>query len=159
MFKSIETFVLQARRNKGKRSAEDVEGETKISFVNSFPARDRAFLSNLAKELNLVLTWDEYNDKDENLAVLRLPVSSNGAKNGNGENKDEESSEDDGGEAGNFAVDRVLNKYKRATTLEDEGTAEERYEVELKRRMDDWKRDYYRVSFRCILLNCLLTDM
>jgi len=105
-------------------------------------------------ELNLVLTWDEYNDKDENLAVLRFPVSSNGVKNGNGENKDEaESSEDDGGEAGNFAVDRVLKKYKRAPILEDGGTADERYDVELKRRMDDWKREYYRVSFSTYLVD------
>lgn len=145
MFKDIEKFILQARQNKDNRSGEDVEGETKLSFVNSFPARDRAFLSKIAGDLNLVLTWDEYNDKDENLAVLRLPnVSSNGNAN---EGNDDESSEDDGGEAGRAAVDRVLNKYKRANILEDEGTAEERYDATLKKRMEDWKRQYYRV--RC----------
>ncbi|CAG7851990.1 5'-3' exoribonuclease 1; AltName: Full=Exonuclease 2; AltName: Full=Exonuclease II; Short=Exo II; AltName: Full=p140 [Serendipita indica DSM 11827] len=132
MFKTIEAFVLQAR---GKRQPQqvdqEVEGVTKLSFVNTFAARDRAFLSQVAKDLHLSLTWDEYNDEDQNLAVLRLPSAAN---------EDEDSDED---EEGRRAVDRVLKKYARAKILEDEGTFDERYETTLKARMDNWKRQYY----------------
>ncbi|KAG8833381.1 hypothetical protein FRC17_010777 [Serendipita sp. 399] len=135
MLSAIEAFV-QRSRDKRHRQADqtDVEEITKLSFVNSFPARDRTFLTKIAADLKLSLSWDEYDNQDRNLAVLRVPQLD--------QEEDEEDSSDD--EEGQIAVDRVLNKYKRAKILEDEGTAEERYEVALKSRMDNWKRDYYR---------------
>jgi 5'-3' exoribonuclease 1 len=137
MFKAIQSFVLQSRgQKKATPDSQDVEGITKLSFVNSFPARDRTFLTKIAGELNLTLTWDEYDDEDQNLAVLRIPSW--------------DDSDDDGGEVGRFAVDRVLNKYLRIKILEDEGDSEERYEAALKGRMDTWKRDYYKAGFTAL---------
>lgn len=141
MLLSIEQLVLQARKK--KRTDEDIEGVNKLSFVNSFPARDRAFLQRIASDLYLTLTWDEYDDQDQNLAVLRLPPQRGG------EEEDGESSEED--MEGTVAVDRVLRRYKKMKILEDEGTAEERYEAALKGRMEDWKRNYYRVSLNFLL--------
>jgi 5'-3' exoribonuclease 1 len=137
MFELIQSFVLQSRGQKKPMSnGQDVEGVTKLSFVNSFPARDRTFLTKIAGELNLVLTWDEYDEDDQNLAVLRIPSG--------------DDSDDDGGEVGRSAIDRVLNKYQKTKILEDEGDSEERYEAALKARMDNWKREYYKVSFPCV---------
>ncbi|KAG8752127.1 hypothetical protein FRC14_007322 [Serendipita sp. 396] len=134
MLGAVESFI-QRTRDKTHRSADqaEVEGQSKLSFVNSFPARDRSFLTKLAGELKLSLTWDEYDEQDQNLAVLRVPRANHA-----------DDSDDSSDDEGRIAVDRVLNKYKRANILEDEGTAEERYEVALKARMDNWKRDYYR---------------
>jgi len=135
MFNTIQKFILQGREEREPiADDEDVEGVTKLSFVNSFPARDRTFLTRIAGELNLRLTWDEYDDEDQNLAVLRFPSSGS------------DDSSDDGGEEGRAAVDRVLGKYQRTKILEDEGDSEERYEAAVKARMDNWKREYYKVS-------------
>lgn len=137
MFKAIESFINQSRGKKRSRNDDqDVEGVTKLSFVNSLPARDRTFLTRIAAELNLVLTWDEYDAEDQNLAVLRLPSPAG-----------DDSSDDDGGEEGRIAVDRVLHKYQRVKLLEDEGDSEERYEAAIKAKMDEWKREYYKVRF------------
>lgn len=122
--------------------------EVKLSWVNNFPARDRQFLTRLADELKLVLGWDEYDEDDQNLAVLRLPISAvpPPTKLENGDGKDDDSSEEevDGGEAGRAAADRVLRKYSGAKTLEEQGDFDQRYDVALRQRMDEWKRDYYR---------------
>lgn len=135
MFKTIKSFLLNARKHKSDSNQEE-EGVNKLSFVNEFPARDRAFLTKVAVDLHLTLTWDEYDDQDRNLAILRIP----------GTQADDESSEDDGGEEGRAAVDRILKKYERLRILEDEGDADERHEVSLQRKMEDWKRNYYKVS-------------
>lgn len=145
MFKSIKSFLLNARKRKQKPTPEDQEGINKLSFVNSFPARDRAFLTKVAGDLKLALTWDEYDDQDQNLAVLRIPTHvANGGPNASA-NADDESSEDDGGEEGRAAVDRVLRKYERLKLLEDDGDAEERYEASMEKKLSEWKRNYYKV--------------
>jgi 5'-3' exoribonuclease 1 len=140
MLKSIEDFVLRAREKKNRVSSDqEIEGVNRLSFVNSFPARDKAFLTKIAQDLHLELTWDEYDEQDRNLAVLRIPSLA-----GAGVNQDDDDSDEDEDE-GRIAVDRILFKYNRMSILEDEGTSEERYEAALKGRMDTWKRDYYRV--------------
>lgn len=133
MYSQIKKFVLEARKQRST-AADDA----KVTFVNDFPARDRQFLIKIAEELKLVLTWDEYDDEDNNVATLRTPVPPPGAE-------DDSDDDIDGGEAGRSAVDRVLGKYARARVLEEQGDSEERYEAALKERMDEWKKDYYRV--------------
>jgi 5'-3' exoribonuclease 1 len=34
---------------------------------NTFPAPERKFISTLAEELNPSVTWDEYDEEDQNL--------------------------------------------------------------------------------------------
>ena len=141
---------------------------------NDFPARERAFISQLATDLNLMVTWDEYDDEDQNLVVFRLPnevgtVTSH--ENGNGRDMSAESGDaddvrgmdgdvgsDDGDEnwvdedseedeEANEAVDRVLNKYAKADVVEDEEEEfDTRHERNVQEKMDEWKRGYYRVS-------------
>ena len=141
---------------------------------NDFPARERAFISQLATDLNLMVTWDEYDDEDQNLVVFRLPnevgtVTSH--ENGNGRDMSAESGDaddvrgmdgdvgsDDGDEnwvdedseedeEANEAVDRVLNKYAKADVVEDEEEDfDTRHERNVQEKMDEWKRGYYRVS-------------
>ena len=141
---------------------------------NDFPARERAFISQLATDLNLMVTWDEYDDEDQNLVVFRLPnevgtVTSH--ENGNGRDTSAESGNaddvrdvdgdvgsDDGDdnwvdedsesdEEANEAVDRVLKKYEKADVVEDEEEDfDTRHERNVQEKMDEWKRGYYRVS-------------
>ena len=40
---------------------------------NSFPAADRKFINDLADSLHLSITWDEYDDDDQNLVTWRFP--------------------------------------------------------------------------------------
>ena len=135
----------------------------RLVMPNDFPARERAFITQLASDLHLYVTWDEYDDEDQNLVVFRLPnylEEQNGGgagteKNGNDgdvgsddedENwVDEESEEED--EEANEAVDRVLNKYEKADVVEDEEEDfDTRHERNVQEKMDEWKRGYYRVS-------------
>lgn len=125
---------------------------------NDFPARERAFISQLADDLNLAVTWDEYDDEDQNLVVFRLPNQAgtqNGGEadtNGDGVGSDDEDenwvddSEDEDEEA-NEAVDRVLKKYGKAEVVEEEEEDfDTRHERNVQEKMDEWKRGYYRVS-------------
>jgi 5'-3' exoribonuclease 1 len=142
IYMQITKFVLDGRKLTPAKAR-----EVKLSWVNNFPARDRQFLIRLADELKLVLSWDEYDEDDQNLAVLRLPISAvpPPAKRENGEAKEDSSEEEvDGGEAGRAAVDRVLRKYSSVKTLEEQGDFDQRYDVALRQRMDEWKQDYYR---------------
>ena len=127
---------------------------SRLSMVNSFPARERKFISTLAEDLHLSLTWDEYNDDDQNLVVWRfpgeleeqLPENGNGAEGGQGEDDDAWEDEDD--EESRAAVDRVLAKYAKAKVMKDDepGDFDARYEWSIKEKMDEWKRGYYQVK-------------
>ena len=123
---------------------------------NTFPARERKFIVTLAEDLHLSLTWDEYDDDDQNLVVWRfpgeleepLPENGNGHSNG-AEDDDDDEWEDEDDEESRVAVDRVLAKYDKAKVMEDDqdGDFDRRYEASIKEKMDEWKRGYYRV--RC----------
>lgn len=142
MFTQIKKFVLDGRNLTPTKAR-----EVKLSWVNNFPARDRQFLIRLADELKLILSWDEYDEDDQNLTVLRLPISAipPPSRLENGDAKEDSSEEEvDGGEAGRAAVDRVLHKYSGVKTLEEQGDFDQRYDVALRQRMDEWKGDYYR---------------
>lgn len=144
-----------------------------LQMPNTFPARERVFISNLAAELHLEVTWDEYDDEDQNLVTFRLPGTVREAQSGvngdkisaeNGTEDDEEEwvdeseeSEDDDAEAV-AAVDRVLKKYEKAKVVEEEEEDfDTRHARAVQERMDEWKRGYYRVSqlHLLTLLPCL----
>lgn len=122
-------------------------------MVNNFPARDRKFIQDLADDLHLSVTWDEYNEDDQNLVTWRFPgeleepVPENG-NNGHAEDgEDDDEWEDEEDEESRVAVDRVLTKYSKARVADDdrEGDFDARYEMSIKEKMDDWKRTYYKV--------------
>lgn len=97
---------------------------------------------NLAQDLHLTLSWDEYDDDDQNLVVLRFP----GALESPLDDEDSESDSQDEEEAA-AAVDRVLGKYDKAKILMEDAddNFDSREENKLKQKMDEWKRTYYRV--------------
>ena len=107
---------------------------------NMFSAGDRAFLTNLAQDFHLALSWDEYDDEDQNLVVLRFP----GALESPLDDEDSGSDSQDDVEA-TAAVDRVLRKYDNAKMLMEnaEDNFDSREELRLKQKMDEWKREYY----------------
>lgn len=161
IFEQVQAFVLDHRN----ASSEAHLRKTRLSMVNNFPASERKFIATLAEDLHLSLTWDEYNEDDQNLVVWRfpgeleepLPENGNGHTNG-GEGGDDDEWEDDDDEESRAAVDRVLAKYKKAKVMEDdqEGDFDRRYEASIQEKMDEWKRGYYKVSSCSLPLRCPL---
>lgn len=122
---------------------------------NVFSAGERAFFTNVAQDLHLTLSWDEYDDEDQNLVVLRFP----GALDSPLDDQDSESDSEVEAEA-IAAVDRVLRKYEKARMLVEnsEDNFHSREELRLKQKMDDWKRAYYSVGALLSLRTCCLTN-
>jgi 5'-3' exoribonuclease 1 len=135
-----------------------------VTFVNDLSAGDKKFITNLASDLNLTLTWDEFDDYDQNIVSLYFPekrVSSTrlmGEAAPDAEDSDDENAEDQWEDTSSedevqaaestAAIDRVLNKYNRASLLDD--TEDDNFEVReaqrLQEKIDDWKKGYYQVS-------------
>ena len=149
----IKTFVT-------KHQAKPTPKE-RCTFVNSFSARDRRFIQELADSLHLHTTWDEVDDYGQNLVVLTFDmegVSEDGtdaeAVKENGEDDEEEdesewSSEEDS--EGDVAIQRVFQKYDKAKVVENVvEDFEDSYEEKMKEKMAEWKRQYYKVSPRLI---------
>lgn len=137
IFDQVKSFVLE-NRSISSSKLRDAE----FSMPNMFSAGERAFLTNLAQDLHLTLSWDEYDEEDQNLVVLRFP----GALESPLDEGDSESDSEVEAEAV-AAVDRVLRKYDKAKMLmeDDEDNFDSREELRLKQKMDDWKRAYYLV--------------
>lgn len=109
---------------------------------NTFSAGERALLINLAQDFHLTLSWDEYNEEDQNLVVLRPPGafgSHSGDQNGESDSQDETATA--------VAVDLALKKYDEAKILANtvEDNFGSREELRLQCKVDDWKRAYYLV--------------
>lgn len=107
-----------------------------LSMPNTFPAKDRAFISTLAKDLNLSLAWDGYDDQGNNLVSFSPFADDDDSDN------DEDEGEDLEAQA---AVFRVLRKYEKAPVHDAdlEGDFDTRAGNQLSRQMDEWKREYY----------------
>lgn len=148
IFDKVQRYVLQQRGvgANGKMA--------RLELLNEFPARDREFINTLGADLHLELAWDEYDENDRNIVTFRVPGAHEepraDVEDGDGGNEDEWVSDEDDEEAMN-AVDRVLEKYRKAKVL---GHASEdfddRYEQAVKEKMDDWKRSYYMVRLKFI---------
>ncbi|KAH8112662.1 exonuclease II [Phellopilus nigrolimitatus] len=169
IFEEVRTFVLSHRKAHGVSSMEPTPDE--LTMPNTFPARERVFITDLAGELHLELSWDKYDDEDQNLVIFRLPGSArrieNGRENGKREDKsivengtgeivgqgdDEDGQWVDASDASDdseepeaqAAVDRVLQKYERAKVVEEEEEDfDARHARAVQERMDEWKRGYY----------------
>ena len=153
IFDQVKEFILQHR---DLTSAET--RRTRLAMPNIFPARDRLFISNLAEELHLHLTWDEYDEDDQNLITWRFPGELDEPLPDNGEalepevegEGEEDVWEDEDDEESRAAVDRVLAKYEKAKVMEEDkdGDFDARYEMSIHEKMDEWKRNYYKVGRR-----------
>ena len=129
---------------------------------NTFSARERVFIGTLAEDLHLSVTWDEFDEDDQNIVTWRFPGTLGqqspepGTHKTNGDTEeewedvdDDEEEEDD--EESKAAVDRVLNKYEKAQVMKDDegGGFDERYDRSMQEKMDEWKRGYYKVCLLC----------
>ena len=141
----MKAFVLENTSASHDRAA-------KLSLPNMFPSRDRMFIAKLSEDLHLDVTWDEYDEQDQNLVTWRRPRVSGDDDDGEqlvedagDEDTEWEDAEDDA--EARAAVDRVLRKYEKApvTDPDAEGSFDERHEKSIKDKMDEWKRGYYRV--------------
>lgn len=172
IFKSVRKAVMAHRRNE-LGSNFDTDTQPAVTFVNDLAAGDKKFLTTLAGDLNLLLAWDEFNELDQNVVSLYFPApphapnaprgNGNNGKgkaaekvNENAEGEDEgewtDTSDDEAAvQESNAAVDRVLNRYQHAKTLEDgDDEFDKREAARLKEKMDEWKRGYYKV---CLCLS------
>ena len=135
IFDQVESFVIHNRLSTASTN-------TSLMMPNTFPARDRKFIASLADDLHLEVTWDEYDAQDQNVITVRLPGALSQPVP---EDDDEEEWEDVDDEA-DTAVDRVLRKYQKAPVVDDDDDFDERHERAVQQKMDNWKRDYYKVS-------------
>ncbi len=145
IFDKVKVFVLENTSASHNRAA-------KLSLPNMFPSRDRIFIAKLSEDLHLNVTWDEYDEQDQNLVTWGLPQVLGDDDGGEqlvedagDEDTEWEDAEDDA--EARAAVDRVLEKYEKApvTDPDVEGSFDERHERSVKEKMDEWKRGYYRV--------------
>ena len=42
-------------------------------MLNTFPAFERQFIGTLAEDLHLLVTWDEYDEDDQNIVTWKFP--------------------------------------------------------------------------------------
>ncbi|KAH9982063.1 hypothetical protein BGW80DRAFT_1247048 [Lactifluus volemus] len=116
--------------------------QSKIFEKNNFPVRDCKFITTLAEDLNLELTWDEYDEYDQNLVTFCPPgmpeevqEEQEGGGETEGDNEDWTSDKED--EDMMDTVDWVLDKYRKAKVAEISGMDfNERYKQVVKDKMD-----------------------
>ncbi|KAH9998847.1 exonuclease II [Russula compacta] len=143
IFDKVQRFVLQQRGGGGGASGK----AARLEMLNDFPARDRSFINSLAADLHLELAWDEYDENDRNIVTFSV-LGSLEEPRADPEDEDEGDEDewvsDEEDEEARNAVDRVLDKYRKAKVLEHPSEDfDERYEETLKEKMDEWKRSYY----------------
>lgn len=149
IFDKVKAFVLE-HRVPGSAAH---QRKSRLTMPNDFPAADRKFIDTLADDLHLSVTWDEYDDDDQNLVTWRFPgeleepIPEDG-ENGAAGGEEDEAWEDEDDEESREAVDRVLAKYSKAKVKQDdkEGDFDARYELGIQEKMDEWKRGYYKVN-------------
>jgi hypothetical protein len=61
------------RTGKPERVVCTVSFRKLLSMPNTFPARERKFISTLAEDLHLLVTWDEYDEDDQNIVTWQFP--------------------------------------------------------------------------------------
>lgn len=99
----------------------------------------------MADELRLTISFDEYDENDEPIIVLRLDEEA--AEMMQADTQSNFSGEEADGEWRD-AIQRVLKKYDKAPVLEDQSESdfEDEYASKLKEKMDNWKAEYYKVG-------------
>jgi len=136
IFDQVKKFVLDNRSTSSSQ-----QGVAELSMPNTLPAGERVFLTGLARDLLLVLSWDEYDGEDQNLVVLRFPAALWSISDEDNENDSQDEPDT------TAAVDHTLRKYDEAEILK--GTVEDNFDLReehrLEQKMDEWKRTYYSV--------------
>ncbi|KAK2459914.1 hypothetical protein APHAL10511_008114 [Amanita phalloides] len=148
IFDKVKTFILANRKGPSNFPT--------LTMPNDFSARERAFISRLADDLHLNVTWDEYDEDDVNVVTWKVPgVLERQSHVNGGEVIQEEEADEDGGEwedddgddaESRAAIDRVLQKYEKAQVMDEDadGDFDGRYEQLMQEKMDEWKRNYYK---------------
>jgi 5'-3' exoribonuclease 1 len=159
IFDKVQHFVLQNRRKSSKHRT------AALTMPNTFPARERKFISTLAEELHLSVSWDEYDEDDQNLVTWRLPEvleeplpeADIEQVNGDAGSDDEWKDMDEEDDESRAAVDRVLKKFDKAPVMDDDegGGFDARHEQSIGNKMAEWKRGYYKVRYH---LACCSSD-
>jgi len=131
ILKKIKTYVLN-RPGKGSEAKP-------LDFPPSLPARDRAFVEQLADALRVPWSTIE-NENGDRFMRLQLPQPE--------KDDDDEDSDDDDDEEATLAVQRIIRKYEKAkvqemTSEEAQQAAEKKYEE----KFQEWKDNYYRSKF------------
>jgi 5'-3' exoribonuclease 1 len=153
LFNSVKAFV--------RTSLPKPSPSASLSFVARYPARDRRFLQDLADKLRLSISFDEFDENDEPLIVLRFDEDMLGLAEADvseeldgltleeqrHQNGAEDVSEEPADGEWQQAIERVLSKYEKAPTLPafNDADWEEQYSRKLTEKMDNWKREYYKV--------------
>lgn len=135
-----------------------------LSFPATYPARDRRFLQGLADQLRLSIAFDEFNDNDEPIIVLRLAEEMvdmiTTEEEDLAQGMAEVDLDDDEDDEWREAINRVLEKYEKAPVIPDrtEQEFEEQYEAQFQEKMNTWKQEYYRVCYyyQCRIFQTLL---
>jgi 5'-3' exoribonuclease 1 len=151
MFDKVEAFVTDLM----KVNSGDAD---KLQFVNNLPARDRTFIQDLADALHVDLLWDEVDEYGQGLVVIApgmlaakkrdedSPVPTREPVSDEEDSGSEEESSDDDAE-GKIAVQRVLEKYRKAKVVENiDEDAQKGYDTLLHERLDEWKANYYKTK-------------
>lgn len=136
IFDQVKTFVLENRSTSPLQ-----QGTAQLSMPNTLPAGERVFLTRLARDLHLTLSWDEYDEEDQSLVVLRFPAAL-------GPISDEDNEDDSQDEPDTIAtVDRALRTYDETEILMESGedNFDLREEHRSEQKMSEWKRAYYSV--------------
>ncbi|KAJ3799720.1 exonuclease II [Lentinula aff. detonsa] len=100
-----------------------------LTMPNDFPAKDRLFILTIARDFNLSLAWDEYDEEGHNIVSFTPAYS-------------EETFDDEEQEA-QVALLRVMRKYEKAPIDGGEEDFDTRATNALTHKMDNWKREYY----------------
>jgi len=116
---------------------------------STFPTREVQFISTLADDMHLSVTWHDYDGNDQNIVTWRFPDvvelqlpepeevrETNCDVEGGGEWEDVDDKEEEESKA---AADRVLKKYGKAQVTDDDesGGFDARYERSIREKIDE----------------------
>lgn len=111
----------------------------RLEFPATLPARDCRILVDIADELHLGVTYDEFDAAGRNLIVLSFEEEMMELAREEGEGEDAEWKD---------AIKRVISKYEKAEVAKDfdEEEWEDSHAKVLEEKMTTWKKEYYKVS-------------
>ncbi len=155
IFEQVRQLVLSQRQRSraGSAAAGTPVPELVLPSTQTSQQADRAFLQELASELHLKLSLDDYDPETDATRTVLAPLPSL-----LDEDEDDDDEAKEGGDAiaraeSEAAVDRILNRYASAKVEDSEagaaqnGTAddlEEEYQAKVQQRIDTAKKTYYK---------------
>ncbi|KAJ5689254.1 hypothetical protein N7462_003646, partial [Penicillium macrosclerotiorum] len=131
ILKMVKKFVLNRPGKASERRP--------LDFPPTLPARDRAFVEQLADELRLPWSTTE-NESGDRFMQLQLPQSQS-----DNDNDDDDEDED---EEASMAIQRIIRKYEKAKIQEmSPEEAQQAAEAKYEAKFQEWKDNYYRSKF------------